>query len=89
MTNTGAPATKRSRSETLYITQFVLIGILVVFLVLTYFGLPAILVAGAAGAITVVSFARGRLEKNYLSFAVSLPLFISSVTLAVADILGW
>lgn len=89
MTNTGVPATKRSREDTLYITQFILIGILVVLLVLTYFGLPAILVAGAAGAIAVVSFARGRLEKNYLSFVVSVPLFISSVTLAVADILGW
>lgn len=89
MSNTGAPVNKRSRAETLYITQFVLIGILVLFLALTYVGVSPIFVAGVAGSLAVVSFARGRLEKNYLSFVVALPLFISSVALVVVHTLGW
>ena len=89
MTDTDVPLNKTPRARTLYNTQFVLLALTMVFLILTYVGLPAILVAGAAGALTVVSFATTRLTKRYLSFIASIPLFISSVTLAVADILGW
>lgn len=74
--------------DKLYFSQFALIGAAVVTAVLTYFGLPSIFVLLAAAALTTVSFARGRLEKDYSTAVISLVPLAFAVVLAVLPFLG-
>lgn len=78
-----------TRGEKLYFTQFALVGAAFTACILNLFGFSALPVAVATGALTVVSFVRGQMEKDYLSFVLSALLFISSVALVVVHTLGW
>lgn len=72
-----------TRGEKLYFTQFALAGAVVTACILNLLGFPALTIAVATGALTVVSFIRGRMEKEYLSAVLSLLLFIASVALVI------
>lgn len=74
-----------TRDDKLYILQFALIGSVVTALILMHFGIPPIFVAGAATALTAVSFVRGRLNKRMLPAFVSLPLLVSAITLVIVS----